>query len=67
VNWRGFFSAGKKLSGDLDEETEMEIMALFRKLNEENKITFVFITHNLELAKHARRQLRMNQGLIQKV
>jgi putative ABC transport system ATP-binding protein/lipoprotein-releasing system ATP-binding protein len=54
-------------TGDLDEETEAEIMALFRKLNEENKITFMFITHNLELAKHAQRQLRMNQGSIQEI
>ena len=54
-------------TGDLDEETEAEIMSLFRKLNEEKKITFIFITHNLELAKHAQRQLRMNQGSIQEV
>ena len=54
-------------TGDLDEETEAEIMALFRKLNEEKKITFIFITHNLELAKYAQRQLRMNQGSIQEI
>ncbi len=54
-------------TGDLDEETEAEIMSLFRKLNEEKKITFVFITHNLELAKHAQRQLRMTQGSIQEL
>jgi ABC-type lipoprotein export system ATPase subunit len=54
-------------TGDLDEETEAEIMSLFRKLNEEKKITFIFITHNLELAKYAQRQLRMTQGTIQEV
>jgi len=54
-------------TGDLDEATEAEIMTLFRKLNEEKKITFIFITHNLELAKNAQRQLRMTQGLIQEV
>lgn len=54
-------------TGDLDEETEAEIMALFKKLNEEKKITFMFITHNLELAKHAQIQLRMNHGSIQKL
>lgn len=51
-------------TGDLDEETEAEIMDLFKKLNEEKKITFIFITHNLELARHAQRQLRMTQGMI---
>ena len=54
-------------TGDLDEETEAEIMSLFRKLNEEKKITFIFITHNLELAKYAQRQLRMTQGSIQEI
>ncbi|MFZ2196946.1 MAG: ABC transporter ATP-binding protein [Thermodesulfovibrionales bacterium] len=54
-------------TGDLDEETETEIMALFRKLNEEKKITFIFITHNLELAKQAQRQIRMSNGSIQEI
>ena len=54
-------------TGDLDEETEAEIMSLFRKLNEEKKITFIFITHNLELAKYAQRQLRMTQGSVQEI
>ena len=54
-------------TGDLDEETEAEIMSLFRKLNEEKKITFIFITHNLELAKYAQRQLRMTNGSIQEI
>lgn len=49
-------------TGDLDEETEAEIMKLFRALNAEKKITFIFITHSLELAKQAGRQLRMSNG-----
>jgi ABC-type lipoprotein export system ATPase subunit len=51
-------------TGDLDEETEAEIMKLFRKINEEQKITFLFITHNLYLARNAQRQLRMTHGVI---
>lgn len=49
-------------TGDLDEETEAEIMKLFRTLNAEKKITFIFITHSLELAKQAGRRLRMSSG-----
>lgn len=49
-------------TGDLDEETESEIMELFKKLNTEKKITFILITHSLELAKQAGRQLRMSRG-----
>ena len=33
-------------TGDLDEETEADIMELFRRLNRERQITFIFITHN---------------------
>ncbi len=54
-------------TGDLDEETEAEIMSLFRRLNEEKRITFIFITHNLELARYAQRQLKMNQGAVQEI
>jgi len=49
-------------TGDLDEETEAEIMELFKKLNKEKKITFIFITHSIELAKQTGRQLRMSNG-----
>ena len=49
-------------TGDLDEETENDIMQLFRRLNREKQITFIFITHNRELAGMAQRTLRMTRG-----
>jgi ABC-type lipoprotein export system ATPase subunit len=49
-------------TGDLDEETEAEIMALFHRVNEEKEVTIILITHNLELAKRAKKHLRMTQG-----
>lgn len=54
-------------TGDLDEETESEIMALFRRMNDERGTTFVFITHNLDLAKQAKQSIRMTNGRVQKV
>jgi putative ABC transport system ATP-binding protein/lipoprotein-releasing system ATP-binding protein len=51
-------------TGDLDEETEAEIMELFRRLNREKQITFILITHNLHLAEQASRRLRMSQGVV---
>ena len=54
-------------TGDHDEETEAEIMELFKRLNREKKITFIFITHSLELARQAGRQLRMSRGTIKEV
>jgi putative ABC transport system ATP-binding protein/lipoprotein-releasing system ATP-binding protein len=54
-------------TGDLDEETEAEIMALFKRLNKEKKVTFIFITHNLHLAKQAHTQVRMSRGVLKGV
>ena len=54
-------------TGDLDEETEAEIMELFSRINREKKVTFIFITHNLELARQANKQIRMTHGLIQEI
>ena len=49
-------------TGDLDEETEAEIMHLFEKINKEHTVTIILITHNLELAGKAQRKLRMSKG-----
>jgi ABC-type lipoprotein export system ATPase subunit len=54
-------------TGDLDEETEADIMELFRKLNREKMMTFMFITHNSELAGLASRKLRMTRGILSEV
>jgi ABC-type lipoprotein export system ATPase subunit len=54
-------------TGDLDEETEAEIMALFKQLNSQKKVTFIFITHNLHLAKQAYKQVWMGQGVLKEV
>lgn len=49
-------------TGDLDEETETEIMTLFKRMHEEKGITFLLVTHSSDLARHARRRLRMHDG-----
>lgn len=51
-------------TGDLDEQTEAEIMDLFKKINREKGVTIILITHNLELAGRANRRLRMTNGTI---
>lgn len=51
-------------TGDLDEETENEIMDLLKSYNKGHNSTFIFITHNRDLARHAKRQLMMHQGAI---
>ena len=49
-------------TGDLDEETEAEIISLFEKINKKYGVTIILITHNLELASKAQKQLRMSKG-----
>ena len=49
-------------TGDLDEETEAEILLLFEKINKEQGVTIILITHNLELAGTAQKKYRMSKG-----
>ncbi len=54
-------------TGDLDEETEAEIMAFFEKINKMNKVTLIMVTHSSELAQHASRRFRMKQGEVEEL
>jgi putative ABC transport system ATP-binding protein/lipoprotein-releasing system ATP-binding protein len=51
-------------TGDLDEETEAEIMAFFEKINKEEKVTMIMVTHSSELALRAGKRYRMKQGVL---
>ena len=48
-------------TGDLDEETESDILETFRKINEEG-VTIVIVTHSRVVASRAQRVLRMTKG-----
>ena len=50
-------------TGNLDSHTSEEIMALFEQLNTEG-ITIVLVTHEPDIAAHARRQVRFLDGFI---
>jgi putative ABC transport system ATP-binding protein len=50
-------------TGNLDSRTSEEIMGVFRALNDEG-ITVVLITHESDIAAHARRQVRFLDGRI---
>ncbi|HEX5802861.1 MAG TPA: ABC transporter ATP-binding protein [Azospira sp.] len=50
-------------TGNLDSHTSEEIMALFEELNREG-ITIVLVTHEQDIAQHAKRQVRFRDGLI---
>ena len=52
-------------TGDLDEETEAEVMGLLQGINRDGGITFVLVTHSLELAAKATTRLTMSHGKLQ--
>jgi putative ABC transport system ATP-binding protein len=49
-------------TGNLDSQSGVEIMAIVQKLNEERGITIVFVTHELDIARHTRRIVRLADG-----
>lgn len=52
-------------TGDLDEETEADVMGFLKKMHEEKNTAMVLVTHNSELASHAKRRIRMTNGLVE--
>ena len=50
-------------TGNLDSKTGVEIMALFKELSERGH-TLIVVTHEEEVARHARRIIRIRDGLI---
>lgn len=54
-------------TGDLDEETEAEVMGVFRTMNERSGATFLMVTHNTELARQAGRRMKMHRGVMVEV
>ncbi|MDF1578546.1 MAG: ABC transporter ATP-binding protein [Desulfobulbales bacterium] len=51
-------------TGDLDEDTEAEVLGFFRHMNREYATTFVIVTHNTALAATTNRTYRMTGGRI---
>ena len=52
-------------TGNLDTKSSGEIMSIFERLNEEGS-TLVMVTHEPEVAQHARRVIQLRDGLISK-
>ena len=51
-------------TSDLDEDTETDIIDLLEQLQRTESFGFVLVTHNLELARRARRTYEMRQGVL---
>jgi len=51
-------------TGNLDSHTSREVMELFRQLNRDEGITVIIVTHDPEIARHARRVVVLRDGSI---
>jgi putative ABC transport system ATP-binding protein len=50
-------------TGNLDSQTSIEIMGVFQKLNEQG-ITIVMVTHELDIARYTKRNIIMRDGAV---
>ena len=53
-------------TGNLDSRTSVEVMAIFQKLNREQGITLVVVTHEPDIARYAGRVVVFKDGKIKK-
>jgi putative ABC transport system ATP-binding protein len=51
-------------TGNLDSATSGEIMRLFQRLNRDQGITIVLVTHEVDIAEYAKRQIHFKDGLV---
>jgi lipoprotein-releasing system ATP-binding protein len=49
-------------TGNLDRKTGEHILEIFNRLNEEQGITFLMVTHNQELSKRFKRNVEIRDG-----
>jgi ABC-type lipoprotein export system ATPase subunit len=51
-------------TGNLDSRTSEEVLSMFEQLNTEDGITIILVTHDANVAQHARRIIRIHDGVI---
>ena len=51
-------------TGNVDSKTASEVLALIKKLNVENKVSIIMVTHDQHLAREAKRTVQMFDGEI---
>jgi ABC-type lipoprotein export system ATPase subunit len=51
-------------TGNLDSHTSAEVLQMFQQLNQEEGITIILVTHDPNVAKHARRIIGISDGVI---
>ena len=51
-------------TGAVDTETAQQLVDLLQRLNQEDQVTIVIVTHDLDIAKQATRQIRLKDGKV---
>ena len=51
-------------TGNLDSRTSAEVLHMFQRLNEQDRITIILVTHDANVARHARRVIQIHDGQI---
>ena len=51
-------------TGNLDSQTSKEVLQMFQQLNRDEGITIILVTHDSGVARHAKRVVRISDGLI---
>lgn len=51
-------------TGNLDSKSGTEVMAIFQRLNREEGITILFVTHDPWIARHTRRIITLADGIV---
>jgi macrolide transport system ATP-binding/permease protein len=52
-------------TGNLDSKTSEEVLDLFRQLNEEEGVTIILVTHDANVARSAKRIIRITDGMVE--
>lgn len=52
-------------TGNLDSKTSEEILAMFQQLNTEEGLTIILVTHDAEVAQHAKRTIHIRDGMVE--
>jgi len=52
-------------TGNLDSRTSDEVLRIFQELNEEEGVTIILVTHDEDVARHAKRIIRISDGVVE--